>query len=169
VLAVVISLLIIPTESIIINRMVVANSFNLIDTLPALILPFLSTPFYIFLFFQHFRSMPKDLVEAAILDGSGYFRIYWQIMLPLSKPVIATVAILAFVKRWSDLAWPMVVTRSDDIKVLPLALQSFYSDQGNDWGPLFSLGTLMTIPVLIVFFIFQRQFIASIAHSGGKG
>ncbi len=168
-LTLVLALMVVPSESIIINRMVIANEFNLIDTLAGLILPFLSTPLYIFLFYQHFRGMPRELMEAAEIDGCSLFRTYWKIMMPLSKPVISTVAILTFVKRWGEVAWPSVIVRSRENNVLPLALQSFYSDLGNDWGPLFSLAALMTIPILIVFFIFQKQFISSMAHAGVKG
>ena len=120
------------------------------------------------LFYQHFKDMPFDLMEAAVMDGCSYPQIFFKIMLPLSKPVIATVSILLFIKRWGDLAWPAMVTRSNAIKVLPLALQSFYGDM-NDWGPIFAMGTVMTVPVMIIFVLFQKQFIQSIAMSGIKG
>lgn len=167
-LSLILSLLIVPSEAVIVNKMVVVNSMGLIDHMLALILPFMATPFYIFLFYQHFRDMPYDLMEAAIMDGCNYPQIFFRIMLPLSKPVIATVSILLFVKRWGDLAWPAMVTRSNAIKVLPLALQSFYGDM-NDWGPIFAMGTVMTVPVMIIFVMFQKQFIQSIAMSGIKG
>lgn len=167
-ISLILSLLIVPSEAVIVNKLVVVNSMGLVDHMLALILPFMATPFYIFLFYQHFRDMPFDLMEAAIMDGCSYPRIFFMIMLPLSKPVIATVSILLFVKRWGDLAWPAMVTRSDAIKVLPLALQSFYGDM-NEWGPIFAMGTVMTVPVMILFVIFQKQFIQSIAMSGIKG
>ena len=167
-LSLILSLLIVPSEAVIVNKMIVVNSMGLIDNMLALILPFMATPFYIFLFYQHFKDMPYDLMEAAIVDGCSYPQIFFKIMLPLSKPVIATVSILLFVKRWGDLAWPAMVTRSNAIKVLPLALQSFYGDM-NDWGPIFAMGTVMTVPVMIIFVMFQKQFIQSIAMSGIKG
>ena len=167
-LSLILSLLIVPSEAVIINKMIVINTMGLIDHMLALILPFMATPFYIFLFYQHFRDMPYDLMVAAVMDGCDYPQIFFRIMLPLSKPVIATVSILLFVKRWGDLAWPAMVTRSNAIKVLPLALQSFYGDM-NDWGPIFAMGTVMTVPVMIIFVMFQKQFIQSIAMSGIKG
>ena len=167
-ISLVLSLLIVPSEAVIVNKMIVVNAMGLIDHMLALILPFMATPFYIFLFYQHFKDMPFDLMEAAVMDGCSYPQIFFKIMLPLSKPVIATVSILLFIKRWGDLAWPAMVTRSNAIKVLPLALQSFYGDM-NDWGPIFAMGTVMTVPVMIIFVLFQKQFIQSIAMSGIKG
>ena len=167
-ISLVLSLLIVPSEAVIVNKMIVVNAMGLIDHMLALILPFMATPFYIFLFYQHFKDMPFDLMEAAVMDGCSYPQIFFKIMLPLSKPVIATVSILLFIKRWGDLAWPSMVTRSNAIKVLPLALQSFYGDM-NDWGPIFAMGTVMTVPVMIIFVLFQKQFIQSIAMSGIKG
>ncbi|MBT9777997.1 ABC transporter permease subunit [Clostridium sp. MCC353] len=167
-LSLILSLLIVPSEAVIVNKMIVVNSMGLIDKMLSLILPFMATPFYIFLFYQHFKDMPYDLMEAAVMDGCSYPQIFFKIMFPLSKPVIATVSILLFVKRWGDVAWPAMVTRSNAIKVLPLALQSFYGDM-NDWGPIFAMGTVMTVPVMIIFVAFQKQFIQSIAMSGIKG
>ena len=167
-LSLILSLLIVPSEAVIVNKMIVVNAMGLIDRMLSLILPFMATPFYIFLFYQHFKDMPYDLMEAAIMDGCSYPQIFFKIMFPLSKPVIATVSILLFVKRWGDVAWPAMVTRSNAIKVLPLALQSFYGDM-NDWGPIFAMGTVMTVPVMIIFVAFQKQFIQSIAMSGIKG
>ncbi|MBS6643884.1 MAG: carbohydrate ABC transporter permease [Clostridiaceae bacterium] len=167
-LSLILSLLIVPSEAVIVNKMIVVNAMGLIDKMLSLILPFMATPFYIFLFYQHFKDMPYDLMEAAVMDGCSYPQIFFKIMFPLSKPVIATVSILLFVKRWGDVAWPAMVTRSNAIKVLPLALQSFYGDM-NDWGPIFAMGTVMTVPVMIIFVAFQKQFIQSIAMSGIKG
>jgi len=166
-LRLVIMLLIVPSEAVLVNRMVVISKLALINNIWALILPFMATPFYIFLFYQHFRGMPVDLMNSAVIDGCSYPGIFFRIMLPLSKPVIATVSILLFVKRWGDVAWPAMVTRTEAIKVLPLAMQSFYGDR-NDWGSIFALGTVLTVPVLILFIIFQKQFIESIAMTGIK-
>lgn len=166
----VIAMLIVPAEAVIINQMLVVNALGLINKLLALVLPFLANPLFIFLFYQHFRDMPQDLAQAAVIDGAGYQGIFWRIMLPLSKPVISTVAIFSFLWRWGDLTWPVMVTRNDSIRTLPLAMQTFYGSNGlTAWGNIFALGVLMTLPVLIVFILFQRQFIQSVASAGIKG
>ena len=105
-----IALTIIPTEAVIINRFMVAFNLGIINTIWALAIPNLATPMYVFLFYQHFRGMPKDLLEAAIIDGESYTGVFFKIMTPLSKPIYATVAIMSFIRAWGDLLWPTLVT-----------------------------------------------------------
>lgn len=164
-----IALTIIPTEAVIINRFMVVSSFKLLNSYAGLAIPTMATPMYIFLFYSHFKGMPKELVEAALVDGENYIGIFWKIMLPLSKPICATVGIMAFVRSWGDLLWPTLVTRDDTFRTLPQVLCSLSSDVYIFWGQIFAFGTLMTIPVLIVFLLFQKQFIQSLATSGIKG
>ena len=133
------------------------------------ILPFIAEPFSIFLFYQFFISIPKDFDEAAFVDGASYFQIYWRIMVPLSRPVIATVAILKFLQFWSFYLWPLMVTRSDDYRPLMVGMDFFQTQQPIRWGSIMAYAALVTIPVLIVFLLFQKWFVQSVSSSGVKG
>lgn len=169
IISLVIALAIVPTESVIINRFMVVNSLHLLNTYAGLALPTIGYPMFIFLYYSHFKGMPKELMEAAIVDGVSYFGIFWRIMFPLSKPIIATVAIMGFIRSWGDLLWPTLVTRNEQFRTLPLALRALTSDVYVFWGQIFAFSALMTLPVFIVFIIFQKQFIQSLAMSGIKG
>lgn len=168
-ISLIIALSIIPAESVIINRFLVVLNMGLINTVLGLALPTIGYPMYIFLYYNHFKGMPIELIEAAVVDGENYRRIFWRIILPLSKPIVCTVAILGFVKSWGDLLWPVLVTRDDSLRTLPLALRALSSDVYVYWGQIFAFATMMTLPVLIVFLAFQKQFISSIAMTGIKG
>lgn len=169
VVAMIIALMIIPSEAVIINRMLVAHELNMLNTMSVLVIPALAYPVYVFLFYNHYKGIPKELLQAAVIDGSGYIRSFWTIMLPLSKPILATVGIMTFIRRWGDLIWPTLVTRDDTFRTLPQAMRSLYSDTYTYWGEIFAFGSMVTIPTLIIFLIFQKQFIQSLASSGIKG
>ena len=110
-----------------------------------------------------------ELMEAAIVDGESYGGIFWKIMLPRSKPICATVTIMAYIRSWGDLLWPTLVTRDETYRTLPLALRALSSDVYIFWGQIFAFATLMTIPVFLIFLLFQKQFIQSLTMSGIKG
>ncbi len=169
IISVIVALSIIPTESIIINRFIVVNQLGLLNTYLGLAIPSVAYPMYMFLYYNHFRGIPSDLQEAAILDGAGYGTIFLRIMLPLSKPILTTVAIMAFIRSWSDLLWPTLVTRDGTYRTLPLALKTLFSDTYTDWGQVFAFSTLTVIPTMIVFLLFQKHFVASVTSSGIKG
>lgn len=169
IISIIVALSIIPTESIVINRFVVVNQLGLLNTYLGLAIPSVAYPMYMFLYYNHFRGIPADLQEAAILDGASYGKIFLMIMLPLSKPIITTVAIMAFIRSWSDLLWPTLVTRDGTYRTLPLALKTLFSDTYTDWGQVFAFSTMMVIPTMIVFLLFQKHFVASVTSSGIKG
>lgn len=169
VISIIVAMSIIPTESIIINRFIVVNKLGLLNSYLGLAIPSIAYPMYMFLYYNHFRGIPVDLQEAAILDGAGYGAIFTRIMLPLSKPIITTVAIMAFIRSWSDLLWPTLVTRDGTYRTLPLALKTLFSDTYTDWGQVFAFSTLSVIPTAIIFLLFQKHFIASVTSSGVKG
>ena len=114
--AAILAFMIVPNESIIINRFLVVNNLNMVNTLFGLMVPWLAMPMYIYLFYNHFRRMPYELVDAAVVDGESYIGIFWKIMLPLSKPICATVAIMIYIHAWGDLLWPTMVTRDDSLR-----------------------------------------------------
>ena len=164
-----ISLTIIPTEAVVINRFLVAVNMGVVNTVWALALPNLAIPMYVYLFYQHFRGMPKDLVEAAIIDGESYTGIFFKIMTPLSKPIYATVAIMSFIRAWGDLLWPTLVVRDNTWMTLPQKLRSLNDNVYTYWGQIFAFSAMVTLPILIVFLVFQKQFVQSVAMSGIKG
>lgn len=168
-ISLILSLSIIPTEAIIINRFIVTNEIGLLNSYLGLALPSVAYPMYMYLYYNHFRGMPKELMEAAIVDGAGYGGIFWKIMLPLSKPILSTVAIMAFIRAWGDLLWPTLVTRDETYRTLPLALRALSNDVYIYWGQIFAFSSLMVLPILILFLFFQKQFVSSLTTSGIKG
>ena len=169
ILAVIIALIIIPLEAVVIPLLLLVNWFGWLDSYHVQIIPFIAHAFSIFLFYQFFIGLPKDLDEAALVDGASPFRIYWNIILPLSRPVFATVAILQFLTRWGDFLWPLMVTRGFEYRPLPVAIQQFFSQDPKVWGDIFAFASMITIPVLVVFLLFQKWFVQSVATSGVKG
>ena len=169
ILAVIVALIIIPIEAVVIPLLMMVNRFGWLDSYHVQIIPFIADAFAIFLFYQFFIGLPKDLDEAALVDGASPFRIYTSIIVPLSRPVFATVAILQFLTRWGDFLWPLMVTRGEEYRPLPVAIQQFFSQDPKVWGDIFAFATMITIPVLIVFLLFQKWFVQSVATSGVKG
>lgn len=139
-----------------------------LDTYQVQIIPFVANAFSIYLFYTYFQSIPKELDEAAKVDGAGWFRIYRSIIMPLSGPATASVAILTFLPAWNQYLWPLMVVQ--DEKLRPVMVGVGYFFQLNvEWGPMMAYSTLITLPVLALFLTFQRAFIGSIASSGVKG
>ncbi|WP_405730641.1 carbohydrate ABC transporter permease [Streptomyces sp. NBC_01537] len=150
------------------------NGFHLtltegwLDTYQVQILPFIANAFSIFLFHQYFQSIPKELDEAAVIDGAGWFGIYRRIVMPLSGPAIATVAILTFLPAWNSYLWPLMVIQSEDLRPVMVGIQYFFQLDVS-WGQIMAYASMITVPVLALFLAFQRSFINSIASSGVKG
>ena len=165
----IVALLIIPIESIVLPMLLMVNSWGIVDTYQVQILPFIADPLYIFLLYQFFRDLPKSLEEAAVIDGLSYFGIYRSITLPLSKPALVSVAILASIARWGEFLWPLLVTRVSTYRPLTVAMQQLFSIDPKYWGDIFAFATMMTLPLLIIFVIFQKHFVESIARTGIKG
>ena len=139
-----------------------------LDTYHVLIVPFVASAFSIFLFYQFFLELPKDLDEAAMVDGATRFQIFYKIIVPISGPVFATVAILTFIASWNTFLWPIMTIQSDELRPVMVGLQFFFQ-QNVQWGQVMAYATLITIPVLLFFFIFQNAFVKSIATTGIKG
>ena len=146
----------------------VANA-GLIDTLPGLFLPFLVSPFGVFLMRQFILGLPKDLLDAGRVDGAGELRIFWTIVLPLCGPALATLGILTFLGSWNNFLWPLVVAQSEDRYTLPVALALYSTGQNStSYGLLLAGATVVIIPILAVFLVFQKRFIEGIATTGLK-
>ncbi|MEJ2148874.1 MAG: carbohydrate ABC transporter permease [Chloroflexota bacterium] len=176
VLAVIIALIIIPFEAVAVPLLLLVNNLPWIngtvgwlDTYHVQIIPFIADAFSIFLFYQFFIGLPKDLEEAALVDGASRFRIYWNIIVPLSRPVFATVAILKFLYYWGSYLWPLMVTRRPEVRPLTVGMQQFFGQYPRLWGDIMAFASMITIPVLIIFLLFQKWFVQSVASSGVKG
>jgi multiple sugar transport system permease protein len=139
-----------------------------LDTYQVQIVPFIGNAFSIFLFYQYFDSIPKELDEAATVDGAGWFRIYRSIVMPLAGPAIATVAILTFLPAWNQYLWPLMVVQSEELRPAMVGID-YFKQLNVSWGQLMAYASIITVPVLIMFIAFQRSFINSIASSGVKG
>ncbi|WP_201030009.1 carbohydrate ABC transporter permease [Kosmotoga sp. DU53] len=124
--------------------------------------------FTFFLFYQFFIGFPKALEEAALIDGANWLKIYWKIALPLSKPILSSVAILQFLTQWGFFLWPLMVTRGPEYRPLPVAMQVFFGQYPRDWGDIMAFATMMTAPVLMLFVALQGQYVKSISQTGIK-
>jgi multiple sugar transport system permease protein len=177
-LAVVLATFIVPFESIAIPLLLVVNNLPWIgaggvtigwlNSYHVQIVPFIADALTIFLFVQYFRDLPKDLVEAARVDGASYFQIYRRIIVPLAGPVFATAAILKFLAMYNQYLWPVMAAQSEDYRPIMVGLQYFFQ-LNIAWGEMMAYLTVITVPVLLFYLSLQRAFIASIASTGVKG
>jgi len=170
VFALVMGTLMIPGMVTFVPLFVLVANLGLVDTYPGLILPFLVTPFGVFLMRQFIIELPDDLLDAGRIDGAGELRIFRQIILPLCGPGLATLGILTFLGSWNNFLWPLVVAQTQEHYTLPVALALFSKNQQviPNYGLLLAGATVVVVPVLIVFLIFQRRFIEGIATTGIK-
>ena len=177
-LAVVLATFIVPFETIAIPLLLVVNNLPWIgaggvtvgwlNSYHVQIVPFIADALTIFLFVQYFRDLPKDLVEAARVDGASYFQIYRRIIVPLAGPVFATAAILKFLAMYNQYLWPVMSAQSEEYRPIMVGLQYFFQ-LNIAWGEMMAYLTVITVPVLLFYLSLQRAFIASIASTGVKG
>jgi multiple sugar transport system permease protein len=138
------------------------------NSLHVQVIPFLANAFCVFLFYQFFRDIPAELDEAAKMDGAGPWTVYARIIMPNSGPVIATAAIVLFISAWNQYLWPIMVIQGEAFRPVQPGIQQFFG-RTNSWGQIMAYATVITLPVLAVFLVFQRQFVASVAGAGIKG
>lgn len=180
VLAIIIATLIIPGEAILMPLLLlvsrlpgltfeggIALTQGWLDTYHVQIIPFITSAFSIFLFYQFFQDIPQDLDEAASIDGASRFQIYRHVIVPISGPVFASVAILTFLGTWNSFTWPIMVVQSDEIRPVMVGLQFFFQ-QNVQWGEVMAYTSMITIPILALFMAFQGAFVRSIATTGLK-
>ena len=168
-LAAVVAVLIIPLEAIAVPLFYEVTLLGWRNTYLVQIVPFIANAFSIYLFYTFFLGIPRELEEAARIDGASTLRIFFSIILPNSTPVFATIAILTFLTHWGAFLWPLMVTHSEDVRPLPLGIAAFYTLPPLQWGDIFAFGVMMVLPVLIVFILFQNWFVRGVATSGIKG
>jgi multiple sugar transport system permease protein len=164
-----IGVMMIPGQVTMIPLFLLFEKLGLVGTPYPLIIPaFFGIPFYIFLLRQFFMGLPDSLREAAKIDGASEFRIYWQIMLPLAKPAVLAVGLFQFMASWTDFIGPLLYLTDSVQYTLSLGLQQFQSQKGSEWGLMMAVSTMMTIPVILLFFFLQKTFIKGITFSGIK-
>lgn len=167
--AVIIGALMFSTHVTQISRYMVVNSMHIINTYIALILPNIAVAYNFFLMKQFIEQFPTELLEAARIDGAGEFFIFWKIVMPAIKPAWCTLVMLTFVSTWNDYFSPLIFTTSQEMKTLPLALQTISGGSISRMGASSAATLLMTIPTVIIFLVMQKQVMATMVHSGIKG
>jgi multiple sugar transport system permease protein len=166
---IVLSTMMLPYEVIMIPQFMVFNKLGWIGSYKPLIVPaFFGGPFFIFLLRQFFMSIPSELSDAATIDGANELQILWDLILPLSKPALATVGLFTFIANWQDFLAPLIYIRNEAQYTLSLGLQSFLGLHSAQWAQLMAASTLMILPIVIIFFLTQRTFIEGITFSGLK-
>jgi len=151
------------------NDITGTGGIGLINSYGGLIFPNLISVFGIFIFRQFFQSFPREIEEAAIIDGCSKARIFWNILIPNSKPVIGTLALFSFLWVWNDFLWPLVVVKEDRLNTLQLGLSAFNQEVGTRWAEMMAGSVMVSIPVLILFLFMQRFLVQGLATTGLKG
>lgn len=139
-----------------------------LNSYAGIVAPGAATAFGIFLFRQYFETIPKDIDEAAMIDGAGFWRVYWNLVLPLAKPAIVTVAIFTFTLQWNDFLWPLVVATDADMYTVQVGLSYFTTEHSIDWPLLMSAAVIVTLPVLLLYLFLQKHFVSGSAMEGLK-
>ena len=165
----ILSVLMVPGQIFLIPQYQIIQKLGLLDTIPALFLPNLFSAFGTFLLRQFFMSLPKELEEAAFLDGCSRYQIFWKIMLPLTKPGIVSLVIFTAKFAWNDFMWPLIVNTSPKMMTLGPALSTLEGQYTTKYPMQMAGAVMAVIPIIVLFFIFQKQFIAGIAASAVKG
>ncbi len=161
--------LIIPSQVTLIPNYLIVRDLHWHDTYMGLIAPFVVSVFSTFLLRQFFLTIPRDLEDAARIDGANHWQIYSRIIMPLARPALATVVILTFLASWNNFLWPLVVIDSPDLRTVPLAITAYQGQYAIAWGPLMAAATLSLAPVLLVYVLMQKYVIEGIAVSGQGG
>jgi multiple sugar transport system permease protein len=159
----------VPGQILIVPLFTQMQSFRMVDTYWGIILPQIASPVAVFIFKQFFDGIPRDLEEAATLDGASRLRVYWQIWMPLARSAIAAVAIFTFVGAWNNFLWPFIVITNPEMMTLPVGLSQVQTAYGIRYAQIMASAVLGGLPLLIVFLFFQRQIVQGIAGTGIKG
>ncbi len=160
--------LMLPLEVIMIPIFQVVKFFGMYNSFLGIIIPPAATPTGVFLLRQYFLSVPDELIEAARIDGGSERRIFFSLMLPIAKPAMSVLTIFSFMWRWNDFMWPLLVIRDTKKYTVQIALANFSGQYSVDWNSLLAMSAILMIPMLVVFLIFQKQFIRGMVTSGMK-
>ncbi|MCA9834544.1 MAG: carbohydrate ABC transporter permease [Thermomicrobiales bacterium] len=165
----ILSTLMVPTEMLVIPWYMLSIELRWTDSYWGVMFPGVISAFGVFLMRQFFMGVPNELLDAARIDGFNEFRIFWKIALPLVKPAVAALCIFTFLGNWNAYIWPLIVIRSEEMRTLPVGVAFFSSENGARFDLIMAAASLATIPVIIIFIIFQKQIIKGIALAGLKG
>lgn len=160
--------LLVTPPVILIPLFLVVRQLGMLDSYAGLIVPAIFNAFGIFLLRQFYLGLPRELEEAAIVDGCGYWRVYWSIVLPLSRPILAALAVFFFLANWNSFIWPQIVTTDPDLTVVQVGMASFQQQYLSNWNYILAAAAVAALPMLVLFFTFQRQIVESIKTSGLK-
>lgn len=163
--------LMVPEQAIFIPLYTMFADLGWHNTLYALVIPRVAYPIGVFLMMQFFKAIPKEIEESARLEGVGYLRIFWHVMLPLSRPAIVTLAIITFLHAWNDYLWPLVSAQEKEQFTITLGIASLQSNfaQSEGLGRIMASGVIASLPVVVLFLIFQRQVVEAMSVGGTKG
>lgn len=169
ILTIVLSLLVLPLESILLSLFFIVNRLGWVDSYLALVIPFIVKCFDVYLFRQFFLDVPDDLIEAAEIDGAGPLKTFITVVVPVSKPVFATVFILDYVGYWSDFMWPLLVITDADKRTVQLGIQTFFTEPPIYYGPIMASLAIASVPMIVLFLFLQKYYVQGISTSGIKG
>lgn len=168
VFAAIFATLLVTAPVVLIPLFVVVREMGMLDSYAGLIVPAVFNAFGIFLLRQFYLQLPRELEEAAIIDGCGYWRVYWSVVLPLSRPVLSALTIFFFLANWNSFLWPLVATNDPDLTVVQLAITSFQSQYTSNWNYILAAALVAAAPMLVLFFAFQRKIVESVKTAGFK-
>ncbi|MDP4503311.1 carbohydrate ABC transporter permease [Nonomuraea turcica] len=164
----IVSTLLVSLPVILVPLFLVARQLGLLDTYAGLILPAIFHAFGIFLLRQYYLTIPRELEEAADLDGCGYFRRWWQVVVPLSRPILASLAVLFFLANWNAFLWPLTATREPDLRMVQVGIATLQGQYGSAWNYVLAATVVAAVPTLIAFVLGQRRLVEAIKTSGLK-
>lgn len=159
----------VPFESIAIPLYKVVYQFDWVNTFKGLIVPGVADGLVLFLFVQFFSGIPQELFEAARIDGANWFQIYLRILIPMSKPVLITAALMVFINQWNSFLWPLLVAHGRDIRLIQVALSDFTAEHVTLWSCLYASSVVSALIPLLLFLPFQKYYVEGITSSGIKG
>lgn len=164
----ILSTMMIPAQAIMIPQFRMVSTLGIFGTFWAVILPSASTAFGLFLARQFMQSIPDELIEAGKVDGASNLRIFFQIVLPLCRPLIAVMTLLAFMAQWNDFLWPLIVLKTPELYTLPVSLRFLQGQYDANYGGLMAMALLTCLPLVVLFLLLQRYFVQGLARSGIK-
>jgi len=162
------STLLVALPIILVPLFILVRELGMIDTYAGLIVPAIFNAFGIFLLRQFYLGMPRELEDAALVDGCGYWGVYRHVILPLSRPIIAALSVFFFLANWNSFLWPLTITQNQDLWMIQVAIASFQTQYAGAWNYIMAAATVAAIPTMALFFVFQRQLVDSIKTSGFK-
>ncbi|MFA5580560.1 MAG: carbohydrate ABC transporter permease [Paracoccaceae bacterium] len=158
----------VPLQVVMIPNYLLVAKLGLLASIIALILPHFASALAVMLLVQAMRSFPREVMEAARMDGASNWRLLWEIMVPNMRGTIASLAILVFISTWNEYFWPLLLSRTPENSVVQIGIQMFMTAEGTQWGPLMAASTMASLPILILYLVLQRQVVQSFLQSGLK-